>query len=257
MSQHSQNGNKSSPYEDATPDGSSPNKTSAEILLADNVPPIGDTIAPFGNINAMDTSVDLNTADDGISKFYAATDISDVIRAGESKPQLLNRLKFYFTSAYPATFKSAFPKTIEDDVTLIIVCFKAESSEYQQLLKDRHDDLKKDEDSIPPVFHAHDPAAIKADELTRSVRVSDIPFFISAADIRASFSRHGTVQKLHLYTPRGSLFQSAIVTFTDPKFTDRWQTHWISWVKCQCLRVVPASFTKSQRDARFAYTAVL
>src|ERR1051325_11006844 len=42
VSQHSQNGNKSSPYEDATPDGSSPNKTSVEISLADNVSPIGN-----------------------------------------------------------------------------------------------------------------------------------------------------------------------------------------------------------------------
>src|ERR1051325_3289939 len=260
VSQHSQKKKNGPSYEAATPDGSTPNPAPADKPQANKVPPTGDTISPAGDTNAsdtMDTASDPSSSDDGIAKFYAATDISDVIREGESKAQLLNRLKFYFTSAYPSTFKAAFPKNIENDVTLIVACFKTDSSEFRCLLKDRHDDLKKDEDSVPPVFHIHDPAAIKEDELLRSVRVSDIPLFLFVGNLKASFSRHGTIQKIHLYTPCGSLFQSAIITFTDPQFTDRWKQCWVSWAKCQCLRVVPASFSKTQRDARFAHTAVL
>ena len=53
------------------------------------------------------------------------------------------------------------------------------------------------------------------------------------------------------------MYQKATITYTDPDVAKRWEKIWISWCKCQCLRVAPATYTKEQHDSRFQYTAVL
>ena len=53
------------------------------------------------------------------------------------------------------------------------------------------------------------------------------------------------------------MYQKALVTYTDPDVAKRWEDTWISWCKCQCLRVAPATHTKIDHDSRFQYTAVL
>src|ERR1043165_4698767 len=58
-------------------------------------------------------------------------------------------------------------------------------------------------------------------------------------------------------TPPNSMYQKAVVTFTDPDVVKRWETMSFSWCKCQCLRVAPAYHSKQDHDSRFQFTAVL
>ncbi|GET54573.1 hypothetical protein RIR_jg9103.t2 [Rhizophagus irregularis DAOM 181602=DAOM 197198] len=46
-------------------------------------------------------------------------------------------------------------------------------------------------------FHAYDPQAIKAEEHARTLVVTDIPFFITDALLRDTFSRYGNITRCH------------------------------------------------------------
>src|SRR5262249_23061695 len=145
------------------------------------------------------------------------------------------------------------------DEKIIIATFKVvDESDCQPLLDDSHDDLKRSDDSSTPVFHNYNAKALKKDETLRSVFVTDIPLFLTASDVKASFAKYGTIVKFNLRTPHNSKFQKATITFTDASVvTNYWFQKWYIWCKCQCLRVYPATFSKIDMDQRLQFTAVL
>ena len=121
-----------------------------------------------------------------------------------------------------------------------------------------HTELKQSDSSESlPQFHLYDAVKIRTEETLRSIVVTDIPLFLKLNEVKSRFAQHGTIQKFSMTTPPNSMYQKALVTYTDPDVVKRWETIWISWCKCQCLRVAPAYHTKEQHDSRFQYTAVL
>src|SRR5205814_9459866 len=111
-------------------------------------------------------------------------------------------------------------------------------------------------DSLPQ-FHPYDVTKVKAEESLRSIVVTDIPLFLKHNEVKSHFAQHGTIQKFTMTTSPNSMYQKASITYTDPDVVRRWETTWISWCKCQYLRVTPAYHDKQQHDLCFQYTAIL
>ena len=87
---------------------------------------------------------DLHADDPTISQ--ASVSYVDVIKPGESRAVMLNRLRFYLTSSFPVTFKSIRCRG-PADARLVIVTFKSldddeSASEFSTLLSADHVDLK-------------------------------------------------------------------------------------------------------------------
>ncbi|CAB5387589.1 unnamed protein product [Rhizophagus irregularis] len=125
--------------------------------------------------------------------------------------------------------------------------------------RDQADLVKAVEAPVPDLanlhFHPHDPAAIRAAELERSVFVTDIPLFISEHQVRGCFSRYGNIVKCKLFTRK--LYQCAEITFDASTAADQFIASWVAPCCGSFLRVVPCKFDKSQRDARRAHVAIL
>ncbi|EXX66890.1 hypothetical protein RirG_119480 [Rhizophagus irregularis DAOM 197198w] len=60
-------------------------------------------------------------------------------------------------------------------------------------------------------FHEHDPFAKKADEQLRTLVVTDIPLFVTDAQLRGTFSRYGIVT--HCHTRLSKLYRTAYIVF--------------------------------------------
>ena len=179
--------------------------------------------------DVMDDADDFSSpVSDDVTIFQASVPYADVVKEKESRGQLLNRIKFYLTSLYPASFKSLRCRGAPDS-RLIIATFKisSEDSEFESLLRSDHTELIPKEGLPCPVFHSFDSRALLADEKSRSVVVTDIPLYFKAEDVRAALAKFGTVQKFSIRTPRLSKFQKATCVFTDAKFAQRWVSIWI------------------------------
>src|SRR5437868_3727436 len=131
---------------------------------------------------------------DDVIKFQASVPFNDIIQEKESKNNAFNRIKYYLTSKYPTSFKSAH-FTGSGDETLIVVSFK-DADEFNLLLADEHDNLKQSDSSKSlPKFHLYDAAKIRTEESLRSIVVTDIPLFLKFNDVKSRFAQHGTIQK--------------------------------------------------------------
>jgi len=221
-----------------------------DVTSPDNSAPADHDVNMNGTVNTL--------PDNDVASFYASVPVSDLLRPDESKNALRNRLTFYLTTRYPSQFRNVlFSRIGGDDTNIFVIRFKG-SSEYDALLTDSHVDLKINESCDAPIFHAFDPTAVKVDELSRAVIATDIPFFLQEKELRAAFGRYGSIVKFKLSTPHSSLFQKAVITYASVDqargLTD---TNWCVWCRCQCIRVIPASFTKEQHDSRSEFTAVL
>ncbi|CAB4416198.1 unnamed protein product [Rhizophagus irregularis] len=105
------------------------------------------------------------------------------------------------------------------------------------------------------VFVQYSPADMKRNVEAKSLFVTDIPLFLTETQVHSAFSRYGSVirckfsLKKHYYT--------AMVQFAteDPiaQFDDTWAILCLG----NSLRVCPAHYSKTQRDARRQYVAVL
>src|SRR5581483_164018 len=162
---------------------------------------------------------------DDVTKLLAASPLANLARDYETKQPALNRIKFYLNSKYPTSFKSArFYGAGE--ATLIIISFKYEN-DFKQLLADEHTHLKQSDSSESlPQFHPYDADKVKAEESLRSIVVTDIPLFLKHNEVKSRFAQHGTIQKFTMSTPPNSMYQKAVVTYTDPDVVKRWETIW-------------------------------
>src|SRR2546421_2605674 len=199
----------------------------------------------------MNTNENPVTSDD-VTKYLASSPLNDIIKDKETRNNALNRVKFYLTSNFPTSFKSARFAGSGDE-TIIIVSFKDEE-EFKLLLSMEHTELKQTDSSESlPQFHVYDAIKIRTEETLRSIVITDIPLFLRHNDVKSRFAQHGTIQKFSMTTPPNSMYQKALITYTDPDVVKRWETTWISWCKCQCLRVAPAYHTNIQHDSHFQY----
>jgi len=164
---------------------------------------------------------------DDVIKYQASVHFNDVVQEKESKNNALNRIKYYLTSKYPTSFKSA-RFTGSGDETIIIVDFK-DADEFNLLLSDEHEALKQSDSSKSlPKFHTYDAVKIRTEESLRSIVVTDIPLFLKYNDVKSRFAQHGTIQKFSMSTPHNSMYQKALITYTDPQVVTRWEDTWIS-----------------------------
>src|SRR5579871_4334701 len=204
--------------------------------------------------NSRDTA-DLPSED--VNILQASVPYADVVKEGESRSQLLNRITFYLTTLRPATFKSLRARG-SGESRLVIATFKnASADDFDSFLHTEHLTLIPKEGSPAPIFHSFDSRALLADERSRSVIITDIPLYFKAPDVRTALSKFGTVQRFSIRTPPLSKFQKATCVFTDAAVANRWHKVWILWCKCHCFRVHPATLTKEETDARLQFTAVL
>ncbi|PKY57982.1 hypothetical protein RhiirA4_479476 [Rhizophagus irregularis] len=104
-------------------------------------------------------------------------------------------------------------------------------------------------------FHKHDPSAKKADEQLRTLVVTDIPLFVTDAQLRGTFFRYGIVT--HCRTRLSKLYRTAYIVFDSATSLDQFDTTWAVLCTGHCLRVCPASHSPDQRAIRRAHVALL
>ncbi|CAB4440162.1 unnamed protein product [Rhizophagus irregularis] len=104
-------------------------------------------------------------------------------------------------------------------------------------------------------FHAHDPSAKKADEQLRTLVVTDIPLFVTDAQLRGAFSRYGIVT--HCRTRLSKLYRTAYIVFDSATSLEQFENTWAVLCTGHCLRVCPASHSSDQRALRRAHVALL
>ncbi|PKY60624.1 hypothetical protein RhiirA4_484530, partial [Rhizophagus irregularis] len=104
-------------------------------------------------------------------------------------------------------------------------------------------------------FHAHDPSAKKADELLRTLVVTDIPLFVTDAQLRGAFSCYGIVT--HCRTNLSKLYRTAYIVFDSASSLEQFENTWAVLCTGHCLRVCPASHSSDQRALRRAHVALL
>ncbi|PKB97196.1 hypothetical protein RhiirA5_433564, partial [Rhizophagus irregularis] len=104
-------------------------------------------------------------------------------------------------------------------------------------------------------FHEHDPSAKKADEQLRTLVVTDIPLFVTDAQLRGTFSRYGIVT--HCRTRLSKLYRTAYIVFDSTASMDQFENTWAVLCTGHCLRVCPASHSPDQRAVRRAHVALL
>ncbi|PKY38856.1 hypothetical protein RhiirA4_414538 [Rhizophagus irregularis] len=94
-------------------------------------------------------------------------------------------------------------------------------------------------------FHKHDPSAKKADEQLRTLVVTDVPLFVTDAQLRGAFSRYGIVT--HCRTRLSKLYRTAYIVFDSATSLDQFKNTWTILCTGYCLRVCPASHSPDQR----------
>ncbi|EXX72741.1 hypothetical protein RirG_066420 [Rhizophagus irregularis DAOM 197198w] len=104
-------------------------------------------------------------------------------------------------------------------------------------------------------FHKHDPSAKKADEQLRTLVVTDIPLFVTDAQLRVTFSCYGIVT--HCRTRLSKLYRTAYIVFDSATSLDQFDTTWAILCTGHYLRVCPASHSPDQRAIRRAHVALL
>ncbi|GBC48270.2 hypothetical protein GLOIN_2v1766278 [Rhizophagus irregularis DAOM 181602=DAOM 197198] len=104
-------------------------------------------------------------------------------------------------------------------------------------------------------FHEHDPSAKKADEQLCTLVVTDIPLFVTDAQLRGTFSRYGIVT--HCRTRLSKLYHTAYIVFDSAASMDQFENTWAVLCTGYCLRVCPASHSPDQRAVKRAHVALL
>ncbi|CAB4431761.1 unnamed protein product [Rhizophagus irregularis] len=110
-------------------------------------------------------------------------------------------------------------------------------------------------DLLDLIFVQYSPADMKRNVEAKSLFVTDIPLFLMETQVHSAFSRYGSV--VHCKFSLRKHYYTAMVQFSteDPiaQFDDTWA------ILClrNSLRVCPAHYSKTQRDARRQYVAVL
>ncbi|PKY58875.1 hypothetical protein RhiirA4_481156 [Rhizophagus irregularis] len=110
-------------------------------------------------------------------------------------------------------------------------------------------------DLLNLVFVQYSPADMKRNVEAKSLFVTDIPLFLTETQIHSAFSRYGSVVRCKFFLRKH--YYTAMVQFSteDPiaQFDDTWAILCLG----NSLRVCPARYSKTQRDARRQYVAVL
>ncbi|PKY60873.1 hypothetical protein RhiirA4_431433, partial [Rhizophagus irregularis] len=105
------------------------------------------------------------------------------------------------------------------------------------------------------VFVQYSPADMKRNVEAKSLFVTDIPLFLTETQVHSAFSRYGSVVRCKFSLRKH--YYTAMVQFSteDPiaQFDDTWAILCLG----NSLRVCPAHYSKTQRDVRRQYVAVL
>src|SRR4051794_3394485 len=105
--------------------------------------------------------------------YRVSTPFSDVIRDKESKESCKNRLREYFIETYNESFINVY-LTGRQAVRKLIVILGAKSARNAVCI-DPHDELKRNEETMAPIFHSYDSQAIRITQKECSITVTDIP----------------------------------------------------------------------------------
>ncbi|EXX79312.1 hypothetical protein RirG_006840 [Rhizophagus irregularis DAOM 197198w] len=79
-------------------------------------------------------------------------------------------------------------------------------------------------------FHEHDPCAKKVDEQLHTLVVTDVPLFVTDAQLRGTFSRYGIIT--HCRTRLSKLYRTAYIVFDSTTSMEQFETTWKAGKKC-------------------------
>src|SRR5581483_9528067 len=142
----------------------------------------------------------------GTSCFQAATAISDLLKEGETRRQLINRLTTYMIEKFESFSRAALNGSIADGI--VIVSLKS-ADNHKSFIDDIHSKLVPKEGADTPKFFNYDSKAIFADEKSHSILLRDIPLFINKDMIISGIKKYGIIAKSHIFTPNDASFQQA------------------------------------------------
>ena len=190
----------------------------------------------------------------GTSCFQAAAAISDLLKEGETRKQLVNRLTTYMIEKYESFSRAALNGSIAEGI--IIVSLKS-VGDHKAFTDGIHSELVPKEGADAPKFFNYDSKAILADEKSRSIILRDIPLFVNKEMIISGLKKYGIIAKSRVFTPNGASFQQAEITFTDTTQVKNIAKRWSIFIGGECIRIYPASFSNDQCQARGQFAAVL
>src|SRR5688572_16438058 len=110
-----------------------------------------------------------------INTHRMATSIIDVILDKESKEACKNRLRDYFITKYTEDFINVYIVG-KKEIRRVVAVFATETVR-DSAINETHEELKINEEALPPSFSVYDPMSILAEVKQRSIVVTDIPFF--------------------------------------------------------------------------------
>src|SRR3954468_5178945 len=115
---------------------------------------------PNNMLNEDDDDYDDDAALRGDVYLYCVlTPFSDVICDKESKKSCKNRLREYFIETYNESFINVY-LIGKQAIRKLIVILGAESARNAVCI-DPHNELKRNEEAMTPIFHSYDPQAIR------------------------------------------------------------------------------------------------
>jgi hypothetical protein len=132
-----------------------------------------------------------------------------------------------------------------------------DQQDVEQALKMDTGPLKnsKDEEVAAPTFILYTSIKPpKSDEDKRKerenmIQVIDIPLNYKGPDVRKTFERYGTINKLSMVTK--GLYQQAYITFADQTAATHFTSQaWSTFIYQDAVRVLPLSLTKEERELR-------
>ncbi|CAB4431603.1 unnamed protein product [Rhizophagus irregularis] len=110
-------------------------------------------------------------------------------------------------------------------------------------------------DLLDLVFVQYSPADIKRNVEAKSLFVTDIPLFLTETQVHSAFSRYGSVVRCKFSLRKH--YYTAMVQFSSEDLIAQFNDTWAILCLGNSLRVCPALYSKTQRDARRQYVAVL
>src|ERR1044072_8505401 len=245
------------PRSQITDDGnkiSSMNKEPAVIAQrqdkeSEHAIPAGNT----ANTSRHDQSMILEDEDDvnndayDVTKFRAAVPFSDVIKNGETKKQLINRLENFLLERFDSVVRVTITKSGDPPLAVAIM---TAPNQHKELVNSVFALLKTNESADTPIFHAFDPQKIAELERLRTLNVRNIPLRLKKENLATYFKQFGIIDLIRMRVPHNSLFQSAEIVFQDLNVINQFYcSKWGTFIMGECDRIYPAALSKEEHDA--------
>ena len=103
-----------------------------------------------------------------VIKYCATTPLFDIKKNRETKKQMINRLENFLLDKFSSLMKVTIKRQNSSQIVIVILL---DTTQHQELLNTAFDDLKTAVGADTPTFYNYDPAAILAEERTRTLNI--------------------------------------------------------------------------------------